>query len=428
MQNGHHPFVSAGEVPSEGSDSVSSGLPDMQETQLDQVAAQRDPVARFIAEDKRIRLTEIEKEKTIAKKKGQEEAEKELQAGRSIVLTGASGIRSLTTHWLWKERVPMGEITLIAGRGGVGKSTMLARIAADITTGNMDGSFFGKPKSVLYVVNEDSLERTVKPRMVAAGAELSRIFFVSVPDSNVILPRDCERMAEAARSVDAACVMLDPLSANLESIKGDTGSFMRTSMQAIQKMCIENNLAAIGLAHTRKAMTNNLMDAILGSTEMGNVCRSAMGVIADPEVENGYILSQEKSNLGNLNIDSYTYTIEPFSFTEDGNFISTSFIKITGTTKVKTSDVLAESSLSDGGQMTDAKKFLKDLLESQGKTNAKDAKTAARQEGISESSLHRARKSLDVVVERSGFGRDLVSYWSLPKIETPAVMPPLTGL
>jgi hypothetical protein len=296
---------------------------------------------------------------------------------------------------------------------------MLSRIAADITTGNLQGEFRGTPRHVLYVVNEDSLNYTVKPRMVAAGATIEMIHFVGIEDGSVQLPRDMERIAVAAHQYNAACVMLDPLSANLELAKGgDQGPKLRKDMQYMRALCEQAQIAAIGLAHTRKAMTNNLMDAILGSTELGNVCRSAMGVIANPDEEGTYILSQEKANLGRLDVESYTYRIEPFSFLEDGEYIKTSRIEITGTTSIKVSDVLADSSLMDGGQMAEAKKFLKEYLEIHGAVNAKDIKKVAQSEGISISSLQRARKSLDVVVQRTGFGKDLVSVWSLPVAKT----------
>ena len=42
-------------------------------------------------------------------------------------------------RWLWEDKIPLGEITLLAGREGLGKSTIAYTLAAWITQGTMKG-------------------------------------------------------------------------------------------------------------------------------------------------------------------------------------------------------------------------------------------------------------------------------------------------
>ena len=58
---------------------------------------------------------------------------------RRIRLTPASAFKIKRVQWLWDGRVPLGEITLVAGREGSGKSTFLAWLARAITRGELEG-------------------------------------------------------------------------------------------------------------------------------------------------------------------------------------------------------------------------------------------------------------------------------------------------
>ena len=74
--------------------------------------------------------------------------------------------------------IPQGAVSLVAGREGVGKSTVVADLVARITKGTLPGEHFDKPKTVIICATEDSWKQTINPRLVAAGADLSRVIRV----------------------------------------------------------------------------------------------------------------------------------------------------------------------------------------------------------------------------------------------------------
>lgn len=389
-----HQFVSAGVVPDD---------------------APTSKVQDFINEEMDQKLAEVEKRKLTARRKAEAAIEQQQEETRSVVARRASSYTMRRTEWLWTDRIPMGEVTLIAGRGGTGKSTMLSRLAADMTRGTLPGEYQGIPRAVLYVVNEDSIEATVNPRMTAAGADLDLIYYLAVEGSSLTLPRDCERIEKRARDVDAACIMLDPLSANLGAKKNDQDQ-MRTDMQAIRAMCERAMISCIGLAHTKKAMTNNLMDAILGSTELGNVCRSAMGVMADETQPGTFILSQEKSNLGRLDIASYRYKIEGFNFPHDGEMISTSKVEIIEESDVKVSEMLSDQmDTGNSGKLGDAQTALFEYLEQTGETSKSEVVKWMHKEGYPQRTAERAATKLKVISKTTGFGKNRQTTWALPE-------------
>lgn len=378
-------------------------------------------VQQYIEDEQQQALNRVEAKKLKARREAEKAMEAQAEETRSVQALRASSFMMRRTEWLWTDRIPMGEVTIIAGRGGTGKSTMLSRIAADITSGTLPGEYKEIPRSVLYVVNEDSIEATVNPRMVAAGADLTRIYYLAVPGGTLVLPRDCERIEKRAAEVDAACIMLDPLSANLGAKKNDQDQ-MRTDMQAIRAMCERAHISAIGLAHTKKAMTNNLMDAILGSTELGNVCRSAMGVMADESQPGTYILSQEKSNLGRLDIASYRYQIEGYDFPWEGQKIHTSRVAILGESDVRVSDMLADAmETGNSGKLGEATKALEEYLMQSGDSLKSEVMKWLEKEGYPKRTVERAAARLKVISKTTGFGKERRTTWSLPEIVKPPI-------
>jgi RecA-family ATPase len=132
---------------------------------------------------------------------------------RHVVLTSAASIKPRPVFWLWKNRLALGTLGLLAGREGVGKSTLGYWIAARITQGDLFGCFAGTPKAVLVCATEDSWEHTIVPRLMAAGADLTRVYRVDVVTAMDItvgmsLPRDLEGVERAAKDVDAAMMLL----------------------------------------------------------------------------------------------------------------------------------------------------------------------------------------------------------------------------
>ncbi|OII61191.1 hypothetical protein BJP40_06595 [Streptomyces sp. CC53] len=338
---------------------------------------------------------------------------------RRLHVAPMSSVMPKRVRWLWRDRIPLGELSLIVGRGGIGKSTLLAEFGAWITRGTMKGEYLGEPRDVLYVVNEDSLEYTVVPRLIAAGADLSRIHRVRVQIgddwSRLMLPRDCELVKTEVQQRDAAAIFFDPLSSNLTAKKNDQDE-MRSALERVRLMAEEAGIAAVGLAHTRKALSTNLLDAIMGSVELGNVTRSVMGAMRDQDDEEIVVLSQEKNNLGRMDLEPYRYRIVGHALDNPDDPlqpITTSRIEWDGKGGPTVSDMLAEGiqtvSRSD---VNEAAQWLKQYLMMNPGTQRQRVEIEAMKVGYKPYTLKRAAKKIHVVSELSGF--PCVAHWSLP--------------
>jgi hypothetical protein len=90
-------------------------------------------------------------------------AEPEPGQGRQVKLIAASRITPRPVRWGWQARLPAGQVSLIAGREGIGKSLFLIWLTALITRGKLPGVFYGTPRPVFYSASEDSWAHTIVP-------------------------------------------------------------------------------------------------------------------------------------------------------------------------------------------------------------------------------------------------------------------------
>jgi len=89
----------------------------------------------------------------------------------------ADQIEAKPVRWIWPNRIPAGALTVIDGNPGVGKSTLLAELIAHVTTGKSwpDGAPCHSVGRVLLCTGEDDPAPTLKPRLLAAGADTSKV-------------------------------------------------------------------------------------------------------------------------------------------------------------------------------------------------------------------------------------------------------------
>ena len=84
-------------------------------------------------------------------------------------------------EWLWPGRIAIGKQTLIGGEPGLGKSQITTALAATVTNGGAWPCDEGKAPlgSVIILSAEDDAGDTIRPRLDAAGADVTRVHQIS---------------------------------------------------------------------------------------------------------------------------------------------------------------------------------------------------------------------------------------------------------
>lgn len=158
--------------------------------------------------------------------------------------------------WFWPDVLRSGRLAMLAGEGGVGKSTIAAFIAAASGRGGVwpTGEPIA-PGGVILCETEDDPDEDTTPRLMAAGADMSRVI---VTDKRFDLANDLNGIIQAGKSLKNNCG-LDPKLLVLSPVKtffGNKESYndaeVRARLEKILRYAAANSICVLGIAHLTK--------------------------------------------------------------------------------------------------------------------------------------------------------------------------------
>jgi AAA domain len=345
---------------------------------------------------------------------------------RRVIVTRASEIVPVPVTWTWDERIPAGMVSLVAGREGTGKSTMVLDRVARLTRGDLEGIHFGTPRSAVLVAAEDSWRHTIVPRLMAAGADLDRVLRVQIRTMDLAacelsLPDDVDALAATITEREVGLVVLDPLISRL-SRRLDThrDAEVRQGLEPLARLADEASAAIVGLIHVSKAATRDPLTAVMGSRGFVALARAVLSVAVDPDDRRRRVMSQTKCNVGRddtAGLESLAYAIESADIETPHGTARTSRVVWKGTAARGVREIMAAAD-GDGeqaGARRAAQEWLADLL-SNGPMPSEEVKGAAGQAGLAWGTVRRAQESLHIQPRKQGgrFGGDPRWFWELP--------------
>jgi putative DNA primase/helicase len=207
----------------------------------------------------------------------------------------ADSVEMTSIRWLWPGRFAYGKLGLIAGLPDEGKGQIFWYLTAMVTTGGLYPCDEGKAPlgNVVILEAEDDLSDTVKPRLAAAGADLSRVHIINMvrnsKDKNkrmFSLITDLPMLRQKVEEIgDVALILIDPMSAYLGRGKIDT--FRTTDVRAVLgpfvDLAVELKVAIIGILHFNKRTdVTNVLLRVSDSLAFAATARHVYGVVNDP--------------------------------------------------------------------------------------------------------------------------------------------------
>ena len=261
---------------------------------------------------------------------------------------------------------------------------------------------------VVIISAEDGVADTIKPRVIAAGGDPSKILFLdTVPDGKdgekpLSLPDDVPIIERAVRRVGAKLVIINPLMAFIKP--GLDPHKDRDVRQALTpaKIMAENTGAAVAIVrHPTKDTDKKPLYRGGGSIGIIGVARSGLLVAKHPEDENRRVLAPLKGNLAKP-----APSLE-FELAEADN----GAVKVEwGEETSLGADVLlaAHAAPKKPSALDEAKEFMQETLKNRAVLSTQ-LEEEALSAGISKSTLRRAKEALGVSAKKSGKG----GWWSV---------------
>ena len=337
----------------------------------------------------------------------------------TVSLQCAADITPEPIHWLWNGWLAKGKLHIFAGAAGTGKTTIAIALAATITIGGKfpDGSRC-PIGSVLIWSGEDSPADTLVPRLMAAGADLSKVHFVGDTTANYELrafdpATDMQSlMIKAATIPDLALLIIDPI---VNAVAGDShkNGEVRRALQPVVDFGEKLNCAVLGITHFSKGgQGKDPLERVTGSLAFGALARI---VLATAKIIEGdttrRIVCRAKSNIG-IDDGGFEYDLQQ---KEVKTGIFSSYALWGDAIEGSARELLAEPDNRETGEngnsaLDDAKDFLRELL-ADGELAQKQIEADAKGASHSWRTVERAKKELNIRSSKSKL--DNRWYWKL---------------
>lgn len=354
----------------------------------------------------------------------------------NAVVRKLSEVVSEILVWLWLGRFPLGKLSLICGDPGLGKSFITLDITARVSRGALwpDAPDMDNPVgSVVLFNSEDDLGDTIKPRLEAANADMTKIVAVQgiqTTDSETgeastrgfNLATDLPRLVKVLDGLpDCRLVIIDPISAYCGETDSHKNADVRSMLAPLAELASQRKLAVVCITHLSKGAGGKAVYRATGSLAFAAAARAVWMVARDANDKARRLLLPVKMNLAEEST-GLAYTIQSGRVVWESNPIEMTADEFLN------AEVNRERENSDQSQeRQQALLWLENLLRD-GPLPSKEIKRQGEECGFTWSAVKRAKKAAKVAAIKSGFGDETRWLWRLPgdRREAPDQKSPVT--
>jgi archaellum biogenesis ATPase FlaH len=326
--------------------------------------------------------------------------------------TRASQITPAKVEFLFEPYIPRGEVTILSGDPGVGKSTVAQAIATACTNGT---DVLGIPVAqgpVVFMSAEQSRATVTVPRFKEMGADLD---LVTLPDEEdeqgdlhpfVLDANGIAELKAVAEGLRPVLIVVDTITAYFEATRDfNTANSVREWMRRLNSIARAVNCSIVCIAHNNKAVGQKALHRVSGSVDFTGAARSLLICGADPDNKNETAISHEKSNVGPKG-RAIAFTVE------NGAFGWIGFSDLDGERMCE-----APQTREARGRRDECADWLVEVL-SQGAQDATVMERRCKEMGFSKRIYSDAKKLAGVVSDRDKFGGEGSWQWRLKREAT----------
>lgn len=332
-----------------------------------------------------------------------------------VIMSPLDAVTATRVDWLWRDRLPLGNTSMLAGLPGAGKSTLTLDIAARVSRGAAfpDGAQGFGPAKVLIVTGEDNVSSTIVPRLTCLNADLKRI---SVLKTVAAVTQDGEIGQHAfnlstdlpaldktlTRDTSIKLVIIDPLSSFLGRTDAHKEAEIRgLVMTPLFALAETHNIAVLIVVHLNKG-SGSPLQRISGSVAIAGAPRMVWAAVADPQQPDRNLFLPVKYNL-TKNIGGLAYNI--MSSPRDPEVGTVTWHS--GAVFDRVEDIFAEEAenRATGGaaKLQAARDFWIEALKDGQEHLSDELEQMGRARGLRDATLRRAKIDLGIKSKKKGY-------------------------
>lgn len=342
---------------------------------------------------------------------------KALAAKHKYLAHSMADVEQQEIDWIWYPILARGEITIIEGDPGGGKSYLTQMVSRAICDGEELPEFFKNTAvdpvqgKVAYFDMENSAGTVTKKRLVNNKLQNQNNFY---QEEEPFSWSDVDRMTqvyEALERIKPTLVVFDTMNTYLGGAV-DTGraNSSQEAMFPLREIATRFNCAVAVIRHLVKSKKDkSALHAGQGSIAFAGFVRIVATVGKLPDDPDMGAIAVTKCNLAPMPRDVLTFEINKLpdmkGEKDRSRFKWGELVK-----DVDANDIIKTPEKNSDKE--DAEEFLRDVLD-EGPHDVKKLEVMAEKRGISRRTLQRAADAVGVKKKVTGFGKERVSEWSL---------------
>jgi AAA domain len=181
---------------------------------------------------------------------------KQQRSNDDVQIVCAAEVKMRGVDWLWEGHLACGHQEITTGMPDVGKSQIQMNLIACATARRRwpNGAPAIEPVNVIMLTAEDVTDQVVVPRLVAAGADLSRVHILNLiktdeRERRFLLGEDLERLERTMNKIgDVRLVALDPITAYMGRLDSNSPTDVRSQLGPLGLMAERRIFTIFGVA------------------------------------------------------------------------------------------------------------------------------------------------------------------------------------
>lgn len=225
-----------------------------------------------------------------------------------LVCVRVCDIEEEEIDWLWKDRIPLGMLSLFSGDKGSGKSNLASMIASILSVGGPwpdDPDRKAPLGTTLYLNAEEHANSMFKPRLRRFGADQARVELVKavkLPEDDTLSPfslsADLQLLEDKIKALgDVKLVVVDTIASYLGSADAHKGGQVRQILDPVKVLAEKHNVAVILINHLNKGGGLKALYRSKDAIDIPNLCRATWMIAPDPDDTSRRLWLPNNSNI-----------------------------------------------------------------------------------------------------------------------------------